>query len=191
MKKSLFLTLLAIVMACCTCCSPDIGGNPSTSSNENISEESGNGEQKDGYVLVTFIQENQEPIYKYVKKGEDLIDIPTPATIIGCSVEWDIYNFENIDEDLVVNAVVTKNDYYIYYNVGDSLGVTISENKTLVHYGEEYTLVEPKRSGYTFVGWKVEESGVQYTSGIFESTENVYLIAEWKAKGTEWINPFI
>ena len=48
-----------------------------------------------------------------------------------------------------------------------------------VTYGKQFTLPRPERSGYTFVGWKL--NGATVDGGICTITADCTLVAEWKA----------
>ena len=58
------------------------------------------------------------------------------------------------------------------YDANSTAAVTVA-------YGEAYTLPTPARAGYTFLGWFADD--VQYTSGIWQGTGDVTLVAAWVA----------
>lgn len=106
MKKFLLALLCAIFTISCVAC--DVQSNSQSeagigSEYSSIVEEIPEEER----VTVSFVQEGQETVKKYVKKGETLTDIPTPVPVEGYDVEWNVENFENLEKDLEVNAIIT------------------------------------------------------------------------------------
>ncbi len=70
------------------------------------------------------------------------------------------------------------NTYTITLNANG--GETQDEPLTVV-YDEEYALPTPTRDGYTFDGWFSGDT--MYNGGIWQTDENLNLVAKWKAKG--------
>ena len=79
-----------------------------------------------------------------------------------------------IDEDISVEAKRSPKEFNIHYdtNGGDEL----ESNVQKVYYGKEFTLVEPKRDGYEFLGWYSEEN--KFESGMWTYLEDKFLIAK-------------
>ena len=61
----------------------------------------------------------------------------------------------------------------------DPNGGTVSTGSLNVIYDSTYALPTPHRTGYTFLGWFADD--VQYTSGIWQGTSDVTLVAAWVA----------
>lgn len=109
-------------------------------------------------VTVTFVQAGEEDIVKTVNKGDSLAaeDIPEPKPVDGHTVTWDyIGSYENLQEDLTVNAVITPSSYTVTYEVGaDELLSGAAGNTDPAAYGEPITLRTAFKLGYRFLGWK-------------------------------------
>lgn len=77
-------------------------------------------------------------------------------------------------ENYTFYAKFTPNEYQIIYNTpSDTIGVS---NQTIT-YGSTYTLVSPKRLGYTFDGWYIDS--VQYQTGTWEFLSDQTFTASW------------
>ena len=140
---------------------------------------------------VTFLQQGQEAIVRYVNEGEDLTDIPEPQAKPGYTVTWDIQNFSNIMEDLTVNAVETPNKYTIHYDLGGQSGAQISAETSEVTYGAAYELLTPTCPGYTFTGWVLEDSEEPFTAGAaYNTVGDTHLVATWELND-KYVNPFL
>lgn len=94
-----------------------------------------------------------------VKDGESLStsSLPEVPTVDGYSVEWDLSSVDltNITSDLVINAILTANEYQIVYYLTDSNGNTTKYDTQNYKYGEE--IIAPSvtvEEGYAFSGWK-------------------------------------
>ncbi len=72
----------------------------------------------------------------------------------------------------------TANTYELTYDVNG--GNALANNKLCVTYDASYSVVEPTRTGYTFVKWATS-TGTVYSGGTWKTDDNVTLIAEWKA----------
>ena len=147
LKKVLILVLVCILPLCvATACAPKT-------------------------CTITFLQDGQEAIVRTVEKGSDLTDIPTPASVTGYDVVWDVTDFTNIQEDMTVNAVTTGKTFTITYVISDfaeGKGVTLDSLTQTVTYGQAFTL--KNLPTYTFEGveyvltaWLLD--GVEFTNG--------------------------
>ncbi len=176
MKKFILLIVSMITAILCASCSAVfevidklgtglIGPQESSS----ISEE----EQEESYT-VTFKQDGYDDIVREVKAGESLTDIPTPQPKTGYTVVWDTEDFDDVHENIVVNAVVTANTYTITYDAGEG---TVAPASQEVTYDSEVTLATPTRDGYDFTGWTCNGSIV--FNGTWTIAENVTLVAQW------------
>ena len=108
-----------------------------------------------GTVTVTFKQEGEVDIVKTVNFGEslDAEEIPTPKQIEGFEVVWDVTDFSNITEDLIVNAVVSPL-YLTVTFVQDGYDDIVKQ----VRWWEDLTDIPTPRQedGYT-VSWRVSD----------------------------------
>ena len=77
---------------------------------------------------------------------------------------------------ITLKAKWTANEYAITY---DPNGGTVFNTEQTVTYDIAYTLYEPTRSGYTFLGWTNHNE--EFISGTWKLTKNVSLIAKWQA----------
>ncbi len=168
--------------------SSDEVSEDSESVDESSKEESTGGEEGDSNVCkITFAQEGQETITRYVNKGESLLDIPTVQPVVGYDVVWSVTDFTNVQGDIQVKAVKTPKTYVITYKVEES-GAQISATEQKVSYLAEYELLTPTRAGYRFDGWKIEgESELFDSEGVYSYTEDITLVPEWKWIEGVWV----
>ena len=107
---------------------------------------------KSGYTFNGWIYNNGTPIINY-------------------EIEEGLYG------NIVLTADFTPNTYMIEYDVNG--GDNLINNKQKVIYDLQYTLKIPTRTGYTFVCWK--KNGSTFNEGTWSLTNNIKLVAEWKA----------
>lgn len=81
-----------------------------------------------------------------------------------------------IAKNVELTAKWTANTYKISYEVN---GGELANVKQTVTYDKAYTLREPNRTGYTFLYWSY--NGEEFTSGTWDLTSDVILVAEWQA----------
>ena len=122
---------------------------------------------------ITFQQTGETDIVKIVENGGDLTDIPTPKVKVGYSVVWDVTDFTDITENIVVTAIETANTYTITYDAGEG---TVTPTTQDVVYDSTPTLAIPMLDGYTFTGWTYNGIAV---SGKWTIADNVTLVAGW------------
>lgn len=174
-------TILSAGLALVSC-----KGKSNTESSMNSSEISSNiptsetSEEK--FCTVTFRQENVEDIVKSVKYGEALIDIPTPNSKTGYIATWDVTDFSNIVEDIIVNAILTAKTYTLNL---DPNGGTVSNNSVTVTYDQPYALEKAVHEENLFISWKYNEQVIPLT-GVWniDVDESITLVAEWG--GSAW-----
>ena len=84
------------------------------------------------------------------------------------------------DNDLVLTADWEGKEYTVTFNANG--GTTVANRKTYT-YGDSYRLPTPMREGYDFVGWFTSSyaSSAFESSGVWETANNVSLIAKWEA----------
>ncbi len=132
--------------------------------------------EKPAVYTVSFIQEGQEIIKKYVQEGKALTDIPTPVAVKGYDVVWEQASYDKVIADMKINAVLTPKSYDITYNVN---GGSIAETTQKVTYDAKYTLLTPTREGYVFVCWNFGDNSFE-KDGKWKNAENVTLTAVWQ-----------
>ncbi len=128
---------------------------------------------------VTLTVDNE--IYQEINKVKDgdTVDLPSNPTKEGYTFDGWYLNGEKFDSktpvegDVVLEAKFTINTYSVTFNLDND-----SENlKEEVKYNE---LVEkpknPKKSGYTFVGWYVGETEFDFNTKI---TRDMVITAKW------------
>lgn len=138
-------------------------------------------------IKITFVQEGQKNIVKTVSVGESLTDIPIPVSKDGYSITWDVNNFSNIQESLIVNAIVTPNNYTIYYEVSDFVSIT-AKSQT-VTFNANTVLYRPTHvfSTVEFVCWKIKDKDVVFSDGVYNIVGDVTLVADWHiVDDSEW-----
>ena len=155
--------------------SDSVSDSDSTSDSTSDSEDGGEEDKKE-YVTVTFKQAGENDVVKTVEKGTALTDVPTPTAKTGYTVAWDVTDFANVTENMVVNAVETAKTYTIVYTNAD-----IAQGTYTVTYGEKYTLETPTHEDKTFVEWKYNGETVAM-EGVWEldaESGEVLLVAKW------------
>ena len=147
----------------------------STSDSTSDSEDGGEEDKKE-YVTVTFKQAGAEDVVKTVEKGTALTDVPTPAAKTGYTVAWDVTDFANVTENLVVNAVETAKTYTVVYTNAD-----MSQTTYTVTYGQKYAFETPTHEDKTFVEWTYNGETMAM-DGVWEldaESGEVILVAKW------------
>ena len=82
------------------------------------------------------------------------------------------------DSDVTLVAKWTANSYKATYNAN---GGSVSSSNKNYTYDANYTLLEPTRTGYEFLGWYKDGTLVPST-GTWKFDTNISLVAEWKAR---------
>ncbi len=135
------------------------------------------------YVKITFVQEGEKDVIKYVKRGESLLDVPHPVAKEGYDIEWSESDFLHLSKSKTITAVKTPKDYTITYNLGDRQGdafAQIHAYTQTVKYNQMVTTYKPKCSGYIFVSWEVKDKNVEFSDGKYLYLEDITLIAVWE-----------
>ena len=167
MKKKIIALVLALGMCFA------LGGCLGPSGSSSGDNSSNNSSQDNLSCTVTFKQNGQSDVIKTVDIGEDLTDIPTPKAKVGYSVVWDVIDFTDITENIVVTAIETANTYTITYDAGEG---TVTPATQDVVYDSTPTLATPTLEGYTFTGWTYNGNAVL---GKWTIAGNVTLVASW------------
>ena len=81
------------------------------------------------------------------------------------------------DSNVTLVAKWTANTYKATYNAN---GGSVSSSYKNYTYDSSYTLLEPERTGYEFLGWYKDGTLVPLT-GTWKFDTNISLVAEWKA----------
>lgn len=184
MKKtvSFLTTLLLVLMALLYAvgCSPD----SESQSESNFSPAT--------QYSVTFKQEGQNDVIKYVDAGKTLTDIPSPVSVDGYTVVWENKDLTNISSNIIVLAVKTANQYTITFDVKVQ-GVPAVADLTAV-YAQEFTLPQlgtqyvGKHDCYDFLGWYKAGTNEKIESGTYIWASNLNLEAKWSySYGTDQV----
>lgn len=112
--------------------------------------------QKTGYTFIGWIYEGQDT---------PVLDVTIPRGTTG-------------DKEFTAHWV--PNTYTIKL---DANGGEVEDDTIDVIYGDVYTLPTPTRTGYTFDGWY--NGDTKYSSGTWQGTENLEVVAKWKANSYE------
>ena len=147
-----------------------------------------NGEENNPDIIpiicvVTFKVDGQADIVKEVNKGSALTDIPAVPTIIGCDCSWSVTDFSNVQSDLTVTLVINVKTYTITYDLEGVDSVIIAKTSDTVQYGASFTLEQPSRPAYNFVGWKDENGEFVTDEEVFTFTKDLVLKAVWQDDG--------
>ena len=136
--------------------------------------------------VITFKVDGQADIIKEVNKGSALTDIPAVPTSVGYDCSWSITDFSNVQTDLTVTLIISVKTYTITYDLEGVKGITIAKTSDTVKYGENFTLEQPSRPAYNFVGWKDENGEFVTDDEVFTFTKDLVLKAVWKDDGHWW-----
>lgn len=177
--KKLFIILVALIsMFSLVACSNQGAGN-NASGGGNSTPPQTEEERKITYV-ISFVQDGQEVIKRYVKQGEKLEekDIPVPISVDGYDVVWENADFENVFANMTINAIITPKSYTITLNAN---GGELEKTSQTIKYGSVYNLEVPTRENYTFVGWNYGENSFDQ-NGKWNVANDVTLTAVWLEK---------
>lgn len=161
--KSIAFTLLAGVMLCSVAC-----GQPSTPETTKYT--------------VTFTQDGFADMSYTVEKGASIAekDVPTPKAVKGYTVVWEEVSLQDIQSNIIVEAIATPNDYTVTYLLNDELGETLDVATTqTITYDSAYELATPVRYGYSFTGWLNGETMIAQSGDAWNIDENLTLSAKW------------
>ena len=168
MKKNFFAIMMAVVICGCLLCFGCKGAK-------------GNDDSEKTYVTITFRQDGEEDVVKSVENGGSLTDVPTPKGKEGYTVVWDVTEFENIRENIIVKAVAVANTYKIYLDY-DGVSCDVEAVRELeVKYGEEFSLPKPVNAKglKLFIRWADAETGEEVKDGVYNIPGDTSLKAEW------------
>lgn len=128
---------------------------------------------------VTFSQEGFADMQYKVEAGASLTELPPTKVMTGYTVNWEEKDLINIQSNVVVNAIITPNEYQITYLLSEENGESmVGETVQTVTYDAEYTLQTPDKYAYSFVGWKSKETLIPQ-SGVWKQATDVTLSATW------------
>lgn len=128
------------------------------------------------YYTVTFMDGDEVISEQEVEEGCSAEEPDVEKE--GYDLEWDEC-FDEVTEDLVINAVWSAKQYKITF---DANGGKISTKRKYVTYGEEYgTLPTPKKNKFVFDGWYTKKKGGEVITeeSILECASNQKLYAHW------------
>lgn len=137
-------------------------------------------------VLVSSISATETPSEYIYYTAEEFVGlaIPTRAGYSFGSWTAESYNYQNGDVfEISLKAVWIGNSFTITYDLGNSATL---ENANPTEYridSETFTLVNPSRAGYTFLGWTSDDIKTPTSTITIEkgSTGNKSFKANWKA----------
>ena len=131
--------------------------------------------------IAGYVYEKDASVVRDVKYDSEL-NLPTPTRRGYTFLGW--YNGEFPIESGIWNTtsnMTLKPKWQANTNVImlDADGGTVSESSIPVTYDKNYTLPEPTKTGYTFLGWYNGEA--MHTAGAWNGLEDLTLIAKWTA----------
>ncbi|MBQ8163668.1 MAG: leucine-rich repeat protein [Clostridia bacterium] len=127
---------------------------------------------------VTFVQEGFANVVKTVNDGEALTDIPTPQAVQGYEIKWEEKDLTNIQTNITVNAVKTPVEYNVIYVLNG--GTNNAQNPDKYTVEQEFPLVDPSKTGYTFAGWYSDSDFTTAVSNIeIGETGSKTFYAKW------------
>ena len=138
--------------------------------------------EEDEKVVITFKQEGQPDIIKSIYVGESLpaSEIPTPVQEPGYDIVWQDKDYNNIRENLIINAVKIPKTYTITYDVD---GDMLDEFEESVTFGKPVRLCYPNdREQYDFAGWYTEDGTKIENGNVWNIPSDTTLYARWEEK---------
>lgn len=127
------------------------------------------------YYSITFTQENEENIVKRVEKGTSLTDVPTPTQKTGYEVNWSVTDFNNVQSDMIIEAVYTAKTYTIYLQSD----IDFEGSKEIkVKFNEIPELPTPVSMEKEFHKW-MNEDGSDYVLSKYNIDGDLTLKAKW------------
>jgi uncharacterized repeat protein (TIGR02543 family) len=113
---------------------------------------------------------------------DSTVNLPTPVLADNYFMGW--YNGETLVESGIwtITSDVTLTAYWIQaeYNVYYELNYGSLTQDDIATYGENYTVLDILRTGYTFLGW-YDDSDQKYEGGMWSLESDLNLTAKWKA----------
>lgn len=114
------------------------------------------------------------------------VSIKNPTRTGYTFLGWTCEGVETPTTDLSISVGTTGNKILTAHWSANEYTVTLDANggecgvkNKNVTFDEVYNLPVPTRDGYTFVGWY--NGSTKYNGGTWKNTNNVSLVAEWKA----------
>lgn len=188
MKKILItaILLIASLLLFTACQIPDIGsilGQTPQGDGENNNENTQNQPTPPSEYTVTFDTDAGYDIDSETVKPDELCPKPYDPTKRGCKfvgwyyddIKWD-FSVSKVKRDITLKAKWELIDYTITYDLGGgSYDGDLPETYTIE--SPTFTLGEPTRPGYEFLGWKINGSaGNEIKQG---TTGNKTIMATW------------
>lgn len=131
--------------------------------------------------VVTFQTEDGE-ITREVVEGQALTDIPELPTEAGYTYSWSVSDFSNVTSNMTVTLNKVANVYTITYDLEGLEDVEIAQLSQEVTFGKTFTLEQPTRECYEFLGW-VDADGNTVVDGEYNVADNLTLKAVWTEDG--------
>jgi len=118
--------------------------------------------------IVTLMNETDETT------GETVIHFAGKSTVLTTTQTGNIFRYEtdsdvtyfknlysNTNGTILITTIWNPNTYYLKYNLSDSLGSGYFEsdalNPTEAKFNNKFTVSDPSRKGYTFMGWTLKD----------------------------------
>lgn len=127
---------------------------------------------------VIFKDGNNIISKQYLDEGQAAI-VPSNLKKNGYTLTWD-KKFNEVKQDITVNAVWIPNQYYV--NLNSNGGNQVKSSKIKVKFDSVYGKLEnPSRKGYLFQGWytdKINGTKIAYSSKV-KILSDITLYAHW------------
>jgi len=168
MKKLLFLTIsiMTVLLSGCKTPTEDL----SFSYDDTV------------VYTLTFRQDGQADIIREVEENQPLTDIPMPVNKKGYSVRWEQDDFSCVNQDVLILAVETANEYTVSFDLYSVWGqVDYDGHPKMVTYDSAYDLGEPSLYGFFFTGWEIKDDGTEFASnGVYTVDKDITLVPTWE-----------
>ncbi len=137
--------------------------------------------------------------YSLIDSSVKYADAGSTASLTAKNITG--YSYESNNGSNVTSAVVnadgsttlkfyyTRNTYTVSYNLNGGTKNNSELYPSSYTFGEVYTLDSPKKDGYTFMGWYLDENFSETLPSITAKTYgNMTLYARWALEGTIFLN---
>lgn len=143
------------------------------------------GEESGNFYRITFRQKPYADVVVVVDEGDSLSydKLPTIRPKTGYNVAWETTEFNNVTEDIVVEAVYQPKNYTVEYNTN---GGSAINKTTTVTYDALYQLEKStEKENLYFGGWYYNGNVVNNT-GVWniDDSSTIILNARWNYRIT-------
>lgn len=140
---------------------------------------------------VAFEHDNKVISTKVITDGDIISEIPTVSLAEGYEfdgwyfgdVEWNLTGFV-VKQNMTLVSKVSPIETSIEYVLND--GINNADNIETINYDESFTLKNPTKEGYEFLGWYTEDNTTStQIKSLGARKDHITLYAQWQPKTYE------